>query len=152
MQYTAIVAREGKQFTIEFPDAVGCQTFAEREEDIPSTAREALEGWLEANLAERMIPPRPRRHASAPRGTKLVAITVGARLASALQVRWARQDRNLSQGELAKLVGVTQQQIAKLEDPDANPSLSTLEKVAAALGGELRLDLSLPTTRTQRAS
>jgi len=35
---------------------------------------------------------------------------------------------------------VSQQQIAKLEDPDGNPTVATLEKIAAALG--LRLELT----------
>jgi transcriptional regulator with XRE-family HTH domain len=69
---------------------------------------------------------------------------VNPRLAAGLQVRWARQDRDLSQNELAKLVGVSQQQIAKLEDPDANPGLDTIQKVAKALGLEVRLSLERP--------
>ena len=46
----------------------------------------------------------------------------------------------LSQGELAKRVGVTRQAISQLESPDANLRLS-LEKVAEALG--LAIDLTL---------
>ena len=41
--------------------------------------------------------------------------------------------QTLSWGALAELVGVTQQAIAKLEDPDANPTLETVQKVARAL-------------------
>lgn len=58
-------------------------------------------------------------------------------MAAALQIRWARYDAGLSQGELGKRVGVSQQQIAKLENPDKNPSLETLEKVARALDLEV---------------
>jgi transcriptional regulator with XRE-family HTH domain len=66
---------------------------------------------------------------------------VRAGLAAALAVRWARQDAGLTQGELGKRAGVTQQQIAKLEDPDENPSLETLEKIARALGRGLNVTL-----------
>ncbi len=65
MQYDAIVAREGKSFTIEFPDCLGCQTFADNEAEVLSSAREALEGWLEANLAERRV---PRAELRSPKG------------------------------------------------------------------------------------
>jgi len=47
----------------------------------------------------------------------------------------------MTQAQAAKLVGVSQQQVAKLEDPDGNPTLAALEKVAAALG--LRLEVTL---------
>jgi transcriptional regulator with XRE-family HTH domain len=58
-----------------------------------------------------------------------------------LQLRWARAEQNLTQADVAKRAGVTQQAIAKLEHPDGNPTLATLEKVAAAFG--LRLDVQL---------
>ena len=47
---------------------------------------------------------------------------------------WARQDAGLSQKQLAEKAGVSQQQIAKLENPDENPTLGTLSKVSEALG------------------
>jgi predicted transcriptional regulator len=43
---------------------------------------------------------------------------------------------------LGKLAGVTQQQIAKLEDPDENPTLQTIEKVARALGLSVNIELA----------
>jgi transcriptional regulator with XRE-family HTH domain len=70
-----------------------------------------------------------------------VRIPVRAGLAASLAIRWARNDARLSQAKLASLARVSQQQIAKLEDPDENPTLETLEKVARALG--LTLDVSL---------
>ena len=143
MQYDAFVTREKDSFVIDFPDLVGCQTFADSPDDVVPLAREALEGWLEANLLERCVPPRPARRDAAPRGT-LIRVTVNPRLAAGLLVRWARQDRDLSQKELAALVGVSQQAIAKLEDPDANPSLETVAKVADALGLEVHLDFGAP--------
>ena len=148
MQYDALVTREKDSFVIDFPDLVGCQTFAESPDDVPAMAREALEGWLEANLAERRVPPRPARRDAAPRGSgargTLIRVTVNPRLAAGLLVRWARQDRDLSQKELAALVGVSQQAVAKLEDPDANPSLETVARVADALGLEVHLDFGAP--------
>src|SRR5213079_3626750 len=42
MHYTAVVTREGKQTLAEFPGCPGCQTFADRDEDIAERAEEAL--------------------------------------------------------------------------------------------------------------
>jgi HTH-type transcriptional regulator/antitoxin HipB len=62
-------------------------------------------------------------------------------LAIALQVRWERAKRGLSQGDLAAKVGVSQQSIAKLEDPDGNPTLDTIRRVAEALDVNVTLTL-----------
>lgn len=120
---------------MDFPDAPGCQTYGATEAGALGEAREALEGWLEAHLVEGRVPPRPK----ARRGG--VPVPVGARLSAALQLRWWRAEHGVSQAEAARRAGVSQQQIAKLENPDANPTLATLEKVAGALG--LRIDLTL---------
>lgn len=54
-----------------------------------------------------------------------------------MQLRWLREEEGLSQAALAKRVGVSQQQVAKLEGPAANPSVATLAK---ALGREAVLE------------
>lgn len=53
----------------------------------------------------------------------------------------ARLKRNLSQRDLAKRVGTSQAQIARIEGMDANPSLSLLKRISAALGGKLQISL-----------
>jgi transcriptional regulator with XRE-family HTH domain len=58
-----------------------------------------------------------------------------------LQLRWARQSLGLTQAALAERVGVTRQQIALLEAPDANVTLRTLERVAAAMNLRLQVEL-----------
>jgi transcriptional regulator with XRE-family HTH domain len=47
-----------------------------------------------------------------------------------------RAERNLSQEELAGLIGMTTAQIAGLEAGDANPSARTLITISAQLGIE----------------
>lgn len=59
----------------------------------------------------------------------------------AVSLRWARLDAGLTQAELALRAGVSQQQVAKLERPGANPSIATLGKIATALGARLELEL-----------
>jgi len=144
MRYAAFISREGKHVLAEFPDCPGCQTFADSGDEIASAAREALEGWLEAHLSDGQVPPRPVEHDAAPVGKKLARIGVRPGLAAALLIRWARQDAGLSQKELGALARVKQQQIAKLENPDENPKLETLEKVGQALGLDLHLGFEPP--------
>jgi predicted RNase H-like HicB family nuclease/DNA-binding XRE family transcriptional regulator len=144
MHYTAHISREGKYVLAAFPDCPGCQTFADAGDEIGEAAREALEGWLEAHLVDGQVPPRPVEHTGAPEGKKLARIGVRSGLAAALQIRWARQDAGLSQKSFGERVGVSQQQIAKLENPDENPTLDTLEKVSKALGLHLTLGFETP--------
>jgi len=135
MRYHAKVKREGRSWTAVFSDAPGCATCASSRRAVLVAAQEALEGWLEAHLVDGRAPPQPRVE---PRG---VPVAVDPQLAMAVQLRWARQASGLTQAELARRVGVSQQQVAKLERPGANPSIATLRKVANALGVRLELDL-----------
>ena len=144
MHYVAYIAREGKNLLAEFPDCPGCQTFAGSGDDLAAAAREALEGWLEAHLATGRVPPRPVEHTGAPAGQRVARVAVRPGLAASLQIRWARADARLSQRALGERAGVSQQQIAKLEDPDENPSLETLAKVARALGLEVDVAFERP--------
>ncbi|MEQ4924503.1 helix-turn-helix domain-containing protein [Proteus hauseri] len=56
-----------------------------------------------------------------------------------------REELNLSQTELANEMGVKQPTLAKIEQPDNDPRLSTLKRYVIALGGELIIDVTLPT-------
>lgn len=53
----------------------------------------------------------------------------------------ARLKRNLSQRELAKKVGTSQAAISRIEAMNANPSLSLLKRISAALGSKLQITL-----------
>jgi ribosome-binding protein aMBF1 (putative translation factor) len=102
-------------------------------------ATDALCGWLEAHLV--LGRPLPRPSTRRPKG-KSIWVQLPSRLAVKLLIRWARQDAGLTQAQLAKRARVSQQMVAKLESPDYNPTIETLEKVAAALGSRLEVDLS----------
>jgi DNA-binding XRE family transcriptional regulator/predicted RNase H-like HicB family nuclease len=136
LQYVAYVRKEGRRHLIEFPDAPGCQTFADCEADIYSNAKEAIEGWIEGHLVEEMDLPHMHRPPKA--SERRIPITISPKLVLlALQFRSMRSERGWSQTEIAKRVGVSQQQIAKLEDPDANPTIETIMKVARAFDMDL---------------
>lgn len=53
----------------------------------------------------------------------------------------ARNEKGLTQKELSQLTGITQADISKLENGNANPSLKTLERLAAGLGKRLKIEL-----------
>lgn len=63
----------------------------------------------------------------------------------AREIRALREKQGLSQRELAERVGTTQSAIARLEGGGISPSLTTLEKIAQALGAELQLSIVEPT-------
>ena len=58
-------------------------------------------------------------------------------------LRRLREERGLTQGEMARRLGITQPEVSKLERrPDVR--LSTMRAYVAALGGRLRLSASIP--------
>lgn len=139
MEYIAKITKEGRYTLAEFPDCPGCQTFSEPGEDLTVLAQDALSGWLEAHLMNDEAPPRPTTRRI--RGGRSLAIEVPVTLAVRLALRWAREDEHLTQAQLARRVGVSQQQLAKLEGPRANPTIATLAAVAKGLGRHLSIEL-----------
>ena len=68
----------------------------------------------------------------------------------ALQIAALRNEAGISQAELAKQVGTTQQQISRLESPSyEGHSLSMLRRVAEVLGAKVyvRIQRSEPSTK-----
>ena len=54
----------------------------------------------------------------------------------------ARRAKNLTQAQLAELVGMNQAEISRIEGPNSNPRLSTLLKVTYALGLEFEVNFA----------
>lgn len=55
-----------------------------------------------------------------------------------------REELNVSQVQLAATLGIKQPAVAKMENVDNDPKLSTLKRYIKALSGELSLDVTLP--------
>jgi len=51
----------------------------------------------------------------------------------------ARKEKNLTQKDLAELIGTRQSNISRLESGNYNPSLDFLQKVASAMGKKLEV-------------
>ena len=147
MQYPAVISREGKFILTEFPDCPGCQTFVEEGQSIEDAAQEALEGWLESNLGRDLVPPRPSDRIAS--GHRTLMIPVDPLLGVRLELRWARDDADLTQARLAQRIGMTQQQLAKLES-GGNPTLSTLSRIARGLGRRVVVSLERESQRVVR--
>ena len=52
----------------------------------------------------------------------------------------ARRKEGITQKELSERTGIAQGDISKLENGSANPSVKTLERIAAALGKKLKIE------------
>ena len=66
--------------------------------------------------------------------------------ASSHAVASARALAGMSQKQLAALTGIDQSDISKIERGVANPSVATLERIAAALGGRLSIAIEMQST------
>lgn len=53
-----------------------------------------------------------------------------------------RSDHQLSQRDLAKLIGVSQPRVVELESGEKNPQVETLVKIVAATGLEFAIDIT----------
>jgi ribosome-binding protein aMBF1 (putative translation factor) len=129
LQYVAYVSQDGNTYRIRFPDAPGCETRAEEAVALYATAKTAIEQWLRTQLVANTMPGLPHMHRSPEANEKRMHVDVASGLSLAVQIRHLRLMHGWSQAKLASLVGVSQQQIAKLEDPDADRTAATVAKV-----------------------
>ncbi len=58
-------------------------------------------------------------------------------------IKYARKERNLTQEELGKLVGVQKAQISKIENSIKNARLDTIMKIFKALGAKVNFNVEL---------
>ena len=54
----------------------------------------------------------------------------------------AREEKNMTQIELSKLTGISQADISRLENGDANPTIEMLSRIAYAFGKKLELQFT----------
>jgi transcriptional regulator with XRE-family HTH domain len=59
-------------------------------------------------------------------------------------IKQTRQERQLTQEELGKLIGVQKAQISRLENNASNVTMDTLIKVFTALNAKIKLQVELP--------
>jgi HTH-type transcriptional regulator/antitoxin HipB len=59
-------------------------------------------------------------------------------------IKQTRQERNLTQEELGKLIGVQKAQISRLENNASNVTMDTLIRVFTALKAKIKFQVELP--------
>jgi len=59
-------------------------------------------------------------------------------------IKQTRQERNLTQEELGKLIGVQKAQISRIENNASNVTMDTLIKVFTALKANIKFQVELP--------
>lgn len=60
-----------------------------------------------------------------------------------------RKDQNMTQSDLAAATGMSQSVIARIEAKKGNPSLKTIERLAAALNAEVHVTRSCRKSASQ---
>ena len=139
MIYYAKLTKQGRNgYLVEFPELPGCLTEGKTVDMALHNAKEALDGWLASNCGRSLHVPTPKER----RGSTYYPVEVDLCIAFAIMLRRARLKRKLTQAQVAKKLGVSQQAYAKLELPNkTNPSLSTVQKIIEVL--ELNWDFQL---------
>ncbi|MBE5861162.1 MAG: helix-turn-helix transcriptional regulator [Butyrivibrio sp.] len=66
---------------------------------------------------------------------------------AARAIAYARSLSGLSQKQLSELTRIDQSDISKIERGVANPSISTLQRLAEAMGGELEIRVNFEKTK-----
>jgi DNA-binding XRE family transcriptional regulator len=64
-------------------------------------------------------------------------------------IKQTRKERNLTQEELGKLVGVQKAQISRLEKHTSNVTMDTLLRVFSALNAKIRFQVELPSVNVR---
>lgn len=140
--YPAIITKEHKRYTVEFPDLPEAITEGESLEEAVFNASDVLTLTLEGRMEEGLDIPSPSHI------KKAYLIAPSARIQAALLIRLAKGQHTLS--EIARSLGTSWPSVARLEDPHHWPSLRQLERVAAAIGQKLIISLE-PVTEKKLA-
>jgi DNA-binding XRE family transcriptional regulator len=138
LQFVAFYRKQGRTYAFEFPDVPGCVGTAANKGELYEKAKATLEAALRDQLRIlTKLPNWPQLHRPSRAGEERLHVRVAPSFVIAIQFRRMRLMKGWSQAELASHVGVSQQQIDKLEDPDCNPTFETVTKVARAFGEPL---------------
>lgn len=138
IRYQAKLYKDGKRWSVEFPDLSGCFSEGATKEEARENAREALSLFLEEARDPKWNIPKPKKH----KGSQYSWIQPYEDVAIPLMIRQARLKHGLSQNKLAGLLDISVQQLQKLETPGkSNPTVRTLAAITEVLNEELKISL-----------
>ncbi len=133
LSFTAFWRPYKGRIRFEFPQIVDCFGEAANQDKLPEAAKNVLEDALRGQLADiAKLPDWPQLHRRPTSVEERLVVKLSANMVIAIQFRRMRLMKGWSQADLASTVGVSQQQIARLEDPDCNPTIDTVSRVARA--------------------
>ncbi|MGH8520381.1 MAG: helix-turn-helix domain-containing protein [Gammaproteobacteria bacterium] len=133
--YPARIWMEDGVYYVQFLDLENGFTFGNTSEEAQDMAADVLSALLASCIEHGEPIPEP----SGRKGKDICLIAPDAKVQAALLLRTARASR--SQGEVAQAMGTTWQAYQKIEQPDANTTLSKLQKAAKVLGKRLVIEL-----------
>ena len=138
MKYFArITQQKDKSYLVEFPELEGCFTEGKTLTKAKENASEALNGWLASCCDCNLNIPYPKQR----RGKNFYPIMVDFQISLAIVLKRKRKQKRLSQIQIAKKLGITQQTYTKLEASlKTNLSLTTLQELLKALNIESHFD------------
>jgi antitoxin HicB len=128
-----------KAYLVEFPDLPGCLTEGETLEEAQHNAREALTGYLASIFERDLKVPDPSEIG----GKGVYHIEPEPEVSVPIILRKLRESRKLTQGDMAKVLGISYQAYQRLEKPGkSNPTIKTLERLARVFDKDLRLEFA----------
>jgi len=132
--YPASIEERDGGFAVLFRDLPNTFTYGETYEDAVKYAHEVLEMMVSAMIEDddAFNPPSEKQAGE-------IDISIPLHLSFALLLRVERKKRGWTQTDLAKVLGVSQQQAAKLEKPSENRSIGAIAKTLSALGYEIEI-------------
>lgn len=130
---------EDRSYLVEFPDLPGCLTEGNTLEEAKQNAKEALTGYLSSIFERNLRIPDP----SSLKGRNIHNIEPEPEVAVPILLRKLRETKKLTQGDIAKVLGISYQAYQRLEKPGkSNPTLKTLERLAKVFNKDLRLEFA----------
>jgi len=138
MKYHFLVHKEKKGIWAECVELDGCATQASSESELKKNMEEALNLFLDEPEDSKTVFPIPKKNL---KGRNIVEVLVAPRVALAFLLRKYRLERNLTQTQAAKLLGMKGlYSYQRLESSKtANPEFDTLARIKKAFP-ELKLD------------
>jgi antitoxin HicB len=139
IQFQAKIYKDGDSYSVEFPDLPGCFSMGSSLEEAKEMASDALSLYLEEARDPQWKIPAPKYR----KNKNLYWIQPRFDIGIAILIRHARLKHGLTQSQLAQRVGITVQQLQKLETPGkSNPTVKTLAAISKALDEDLKIELA----------
>lgn len=141
--YWAILYRDPEDGTInvEFPDHPNIITYGTDRDHAIEMASEALNATLETEFDRNLPLPDPSSRPRTRKGQESVFVHLAPEVRTAFLLRVWREEAGLSQGQLARRLGISTQAYQRMERPGrSNLTVATLDRIASALGKHLVLE------------